>query len=503
MNILIVEDDQVLGGLLQSYLARIGGHIVTRVEKGKEAIGLLPRFQFDCAFVDLNLPDISGIKVLEAIKDKDPAMPVIMMSGNFSMAASVEAMRLGASDFLAKPFTFQHLLMSLERAFKERQILLDNIALKLEIKAKKELERLNQELEKNLEVQRRLFNLSREFDNVRSSEELYTFFVKWGLKLTRAQEIGFYVILPSGDALFLLAKESVEEGSKEILPKIINLFPRDKVISKYPMPKDSINSLLNLSDLLDVPAEHLRIWTIEVRREVFGLVVAYDPEAKNWIDENERKIFEFLLNKASLTIENLALYESLMANFYSILRSLVNALEAKDIYTGKHSERVTRIAMRIAKVMGRPIEELDAINTIGYLHDIGKIGIPDQILNKPERLTNEEFNIIKQHPSIGEGIVNELGLSDIERSIIRHHHERWDGRGYPDGIGGEDIPVVTRIVTVADSYDAMTSNRPYRKALSRDVVWKEFIENKGTQFDPQVVDALFDTFHRGDEESGE
>ncbi|MGC8718879.1 MAG: HD-GYP domain-containing protein, partial [Thermodesulforhabdaceae bacterium] len=252
----------------------------------------------------------------------------------------------------------------------------------------------------------------------------------------------------------------------------------------------------NIANYLNIPPESIKVWQLEIRKEVFGLIIAFYPKAEVYNPENNEQIFQFLLKKASLTIENLALYESLMANFYGILRSLVNALEAKDIYTGKHSERVTFVADYLARTMGRPMEELDAINTIGYLHDIGKIGIPDHILNKPGRLSTDEFELIKSHPTIGENIVKELGLSEIERSIIRHHHERWDGKGYPDGIGGEDIPFITRIVTVADAYDAMTTNRPYRKALDKDTVRNEFLRNKGIQFDPQVVEAMFDVFEK-------
>lgn len=509
MNILIVEDDQVLGGLLKSYLARMGGYTVKHVEKGWEAINIFENSNFDCVFVDLQLPDINGIEVLKSIKARDPAVPVIMMSGNVSMASSIEAMRLGASDFLAKPFNFQQVIVSLERAFKERQILLDNIALKLEIEARKELERLNEELAKNLEVQTRLFQISREFDDVRSSEELYQLLVKWALDLTGAQEVGIFAILPSRDGLFLLAREVVP-GVKEILPKIINLFPQGEIIlpdyagigrTSLCAITDLAHSITflgsaNIASYLNVPPESIRIWQLEIRKEVFGLIIAFYPKAEVYTPEYNEQIFQFLLKKASLTIENLALYESLMANFYGILRSLVNALEAKDIYTGKHSERVTLVADYLARTMGRPMEELDAINTIGYLHDIGKIGIPDHILNKPGRLSTDEFELIKSHPTIGENIVKELGLSEIERSIIRHHHERWDGKGYPDGIGGEDIPFITRIVTVADAYDAMTTNRPYRKALDKDTVRNEFLRNKGIQFDPQVVEAMFDVFEK-------
>jgi len=510
MKIIIVEDDRVLGELLKGYLSRIGSYEVHHVERGRDSLKLLEKHTYDCAFVDLQLPDMTGIEVLEAIKSKDPTVPVIMMSGRVSMDVSIEAMKLGASDFLAKPFAFQQIVMSLERALRERQILLDNISLMLEIEAKKELERLNKELEKNLAVQKRLFDISREFDDVRSSEELYQLLVRWALDLTKAQEVGFFVVLPSHDALLLLVKKT-KPNVEGLFPKVINLFslPRTQIVmpANFPLLSDEVSiralhsgtgiEIGDIARILDVPQEEIFLWPVTVRTEVFGFVVAYAPECRGkiWVDENQKLIFEFLLKKASLAIENLALYESLMANFYGILRTLVNALEAKDIYTGKHSERVTKVAATIARAMGRPPEEMDAINTIGYLHDIGKIGIPDHILNKPGRLNDEEFGLIKKHPIIGESIIGELGLSEIERSIVRNHHERWDGKGYPDGIAGEDIPLVTRIITVADAYDAMATNRPYRKALSKDNVWKEFARHRGSQFDPQVVDALFDVFH--------
>ena len=132
-----------------------------------------------------------------------------------------------------------------------------------------------------------------------------------------------------------------------------------------------------------------------------------------------------------MAVENMALYESLISNFYGILKSLVNALEAKDLYTGKHSERVTRYAIEAARILGCSGAQLESVQTVGYLHDIGKIGVADSILNKPGPLTVDEYEIVKKHPVIGESIVSELGLSPEERSIIRHHHERWDGAGLP------------------------------------------------------------------------
>jgi HD-GYP domain-containing protein (c-di-GMP phosphodiesterase class II) len=129
---------------------------------------------------------------------------------------------------------------------------------------------------------------------------------------------------------------------------------------------------------------------------------------------------------------------------------------------------------------------------VGYLHDIGKIGICDSILNKPGPLSIDEYETVKKHPSIGDSIVSELGLSPEERSIIRHHHERWDGAGYPDGLSGEQIPLLARVLSIADAFDAMTSKRAYRDAMSRDQALAELLKNRGKQFDPLALDAFLE-----------
>jgi putative nucleotidyltransferase with HDIG domain len=144
----------------------------------------------------------------------------------------------------------------------------------------------------------------------------------------------------------------------------------------------------------------------------------------------------------------------------------------------------------IAEEMGCTEEELDMINVAGSLHDIGKIGIRDDILLKPGRLTEDEYEKIKEHPAIGADIISKLGLWDRESKIIRHHHERFDGTGYPDGLKGKQIPKLARILSVADCYDAMASDRAYRNKMEKHVVLDIIIENSGTQFDPEVV-AVF------------
>jgi HD-GYP domain-containing protein (c-di-GMP phosphodiesterase class II) len=154
------------------------------------------------------------------------------------------------------------------------------------------------------------------------------------------------------------------------------------------------------------------------------------------------------------------------------------------------------LATEVAKFLGCSGAQIESMQTVSYLHDIGKIGVRDSILSKPGPLTEAEYEIVKKHPAIGDSIVSELGLSPEERSIIRHHHERWDGAGYPDGLAGEEIPLLARIVSVVDAFDAMTTQRAYRQAMSREDSIAELLRNRGKQFDPSALDAFLEVINR-------
>lgn len=175
---------------------------------------------------------------------------------------------------------------------------------------------------------------------------------------------------------------------------------------------------------------------------------------------------------------------------HDMVDSLAAALDAKNSYTCGHSERVAELSVMLAKQLGLPEDELERIHIGAHLHDIGKIGIPDAILNKPGKLTDAEFTIMRQHPAIGSRIVENNRVLHEIADIVRHHHERYDGRGYPDGLSGCNISLGARIVAVADSFDAMTTVRSYRYGLSILNAKEELIRCRGTQFDPEIVNAL-------------
>ncbi|MEH7119166.1 HD-GYP domain-containing protein [Neobacillus vireti] len=183
-----------------------------------------------------------------------------------------------------------------------------------------------------------------------------------------------------------------------------------------------------------------------------------------------------------------------------LVKALSNALDSRDSYTQNHSEAVAEIAVQIAKAMKLPKAQCNDIHIGGLLHDIGKIGVPEQILTKPSRLTNEEYSSIKTHPTIGFDMVKHISSfknNDV-LDIILYHHERYDGNGYPSGLKGSQIPLAARIVAVADTFDAITSKRVYREELDLDYALNEIKSNKGTQFDPDIVDVFLRLYERED-----
>lgn len=177
-------------------------------------------------------------------------------------------------------------------------------------------------------------------------------------------------------------------------------------------------------------------------------------------------------------------------SFLNSITSLAYALEAKDAYTSGHSQKVADISVAIAKELDLPSEDIEKIRLAGLVHDIGKLGVKESVLNKPDRLTDEEFRQIQNHSEMGEHILAPIAGDSKILKMVRNHHERYDGTGYPDRLKGDQIPLCARIITVSDAYEAMTSERPYRSKMSDEEARGEISRSKGTQFDPEVADAF-------------
>jgi putative nucleotidyltransferase with HDIG domain len=235
------------------------------------------------------------------------------------------------------------------------------------------------------------------------------------------------------------------------------------------------------------PLDELVRGALDIARGRFGRQVAH-------AGRTELSDLAYTFNFMSRQLErydgdNARLFSALERAYLETIRALASAIDAKDPYTRGHSERVAKLAVEIGRELGLDDAQLRILEFSGILHDVGKIGIPEQVLQKPSQLTPEEFSVVRSHAAIGAEIVEGVEFLKSSEPAIRHHHERWDGKGYPDGLAGEAIPLTARIINAADTWDACTSERPYHRARSAAEVISIMAQLRGAQLDPNVHDA--------------
>ena len=247
----------------------------------------------------------------------------------------------------------------------------------------------------------------------------------------------------------------------------------------------SLERLVGSQTLVQVGDDHQDGLVLSSGGRVVGQLELAGGDEARW-----ERLRDAIMPQLAIALESATLVEELRRTHLETIAALSRSMEAKDFYTGGHTERVSTVAVALAKRLGYTGEDLDAIEIGALLHDIGKIGIPERILHKPGPLDDEEWTVVKQHPVISEFILSGVKLPRIVLQIARNSHERMDGRGYPDGLVGDDIPLPARIVLVADAWDALTSDRPYRRARDAASALDELLVHSGTQFCPQVVAAM-------------
>lgn len=236
---------------------------------------------------------------------------------------------------------------------------------------------------------------------------------------------------------------------------------------------------------------------IKGRDTVFGVIYVDTNINVGEFSEQDLQFLSIIGNQAGIAIQNARLYEDLDDLFTGSLKTLVATIEAKDRVTSGHSVRVTVFSQAIAKELGIGKEGMRILKISALLHDIGKVGVPESILGKPAPLSENEFVRMREHPTRGAEIIKNIKNVEEVVTAVRHHHERYDGTGIPDGLKGNSIPLISRILAVADTFDAMTFDRPYRKAVAMEKAVKEIQRNSGTQFDPKVVDAFIRAYNKG------
>jgi len=248
--------------------------------------------------------------------------------------------------------------------------------------------------------------------------------------------------------------------------------------------------------LADFRPSNFIVCPLIAEEKVIGILGADRRRDKEKLTNNDKEFLSIFANNIATALRRATMDEELKSSYVSSVRALVQAIEEKDTYTRGHSERVSTIAVEAARVLGMSESEIEYIRFGSILHDVGKIGIPESIVRSPKSLTSAEFKIIQKHPLKGVEILRPISFIKDHMYLIRNHHERWDGKGYPDKLVGDQIPLGAQIVAIADAFDAMTSSRPYRKGLPKKQAAREIQKNIGTQFSRRVADAFLVVFEK-------
>ena len=505
-TILFVDDEESILSVSSEYFRRKGYQAHT-ARTGPEALKILADETIDCCFTDINMPDMNGLELAERIRTHDNTMPVIVMTGYPSLENAIQTIKNGVVDFLIKPVNLKQMELCVQRVMQQRKMFAENVLLKKEVEGKQRLQKVNQELLVKIKELNILNKIMIKFAAISSSTDVFKRAVDIALDISHADYTDFYVINETIEEPVKVSSSSADTPAsnwKAIYEESHTLTTAD------PKPLSAALIMEVVSDQIPLLiSEHTAgnglpdeinsamIVPLKIRDKVFGVITAIVGQGQKRFAEKDLYYLSFLAQSAAQAIENLALYENIYENLFATLYAFVKAVEARDLYTRQHSSRVTGLSIVLGKQLGCSKEELDILNFAGHLHDIGKIGIRDDILLKPGRLTDDEFEKIKDHPVIGANILEQLGLWEKERQIIRSHHERFDGSGYPDGIKQQDIPFLARVLSVADVYDAMASDRAYRKKMEDGVIIKIINEGDGTQFDPDVVAAFNQAYQAG------
>ncbi|MCX7817041.1 MAG: response regulator [Syntrophales bacterium] len=472
-RILVVDDDDSTRELIVEELKQHGYRYICEARNGNEALKIIKEDQFDLVITDIVMPYIDGINLLQRLKEVSPSTSVIVITAKPATDIAVNALKLGAVDFLPKPFQLNELTYKVDVCLRSKC---------LDLESHSDTSGVFQSAEKksfDYSIQSYIYESLENLEG--NNEEIFSKMAELAIRVVDG-DVCRIVIYDSqiGDFYTKVLRTTYGVVKEDIPPEALTPF-------LYQVFEKKEALLVNSFELPEI-SPSLIVVPLTIRGYVFGVLTVKRKPYMGSFGSKDLHYVTSLARRASLNIENRLLYESLYSNVLDTFRALISSIQLRDDYTEQHCMRVTKVSLETAKLLGLPEQDMETLKIAASLHDIGKIGIPDSILLKKGKLTEEEYSIIKTHSEIGEKMLASIALFEKERKIILHHHERWDGKGYPTNLCGEDIPLLSRIIAMADAYDAMTNNRPYRMAQDRGWAIKEIERNIGSQFDPQIFE---------------
>lgn len=338
----------------------------------------------------------------------------------------------------------------------------------------------------------KLDSISKVFGSIHNPAELYRSIVRTAADLLASDEACVHVKDGYAPSLTLRYRRGFGiDNIRSLAPRIEEEYA-DLLLYGTPFPSTKANP--NGAVKNHLPSRVA--FPLKVRGKIIGMILASGKMNSGDFSEEDRNALATFASQAVVGIENAMLYETVKSNYFATIQSLVNALEANDRFTKGHSERVRILSIELARYIGLDLTEVEVLEHASILHDIGKIGIDSIILQKQGKLTPKEYEMIKLHPITAEAILSPITTLSGVRQTILQHHERYDGKGYPYGLRGEELSLKSRILSVVDTFDAMMSERPYRDSLQLSSIKHELRCNAGTQFDPYVVDAFIELLEK-------
>ena len=450
-NVLVVDDEEAIREVVSTMLES-KGYRCTAVSNGRAAQEHVKRTTPDLVLSDMIMPEMDGIKLLEWLRQYDPEIPVIMVTAIHDISTALEAIRRGAYDYILKPFEKDQLFLGVGRALQHRRLVMENRAYQRSLEEKVE--------ERTAQLTGALAQLEQSYDD--TLEALGS-----ALDLKDAETEG-HCQRVTAFCISIAKAMPVPNGYLPVLARAA--FLHDISVALAAIRNGAYDYLLKpfeREQLLNTVSRALENRRLKVENRTY--------------QTNLESLVKARTDQLQAAIQNLE------RSYDITLEALGDALDLKDAETEGHSKRVTAFTIAIAKNMGLPREQIAVIARGAFLHDFGKMAIPDAILRKPGKLTKDEMDIMQEHAYLGYQMLKKIPFLAEASEIVYTHQEKFDGSGYPRRLKGEQIPLGARIFSVADTLDAITSDRPYRPAQSLSAAREEIKKWSGRQFDPEVV----------------
>ncbi len=468
-RVLIVDDEKFIRDILADFLG-MEGFVVRTAEDGQAALNELSHAPYDLVISDLKMPRMGGIELLEQIGSAAPNALTVIMTGFGTVETAIDAMKRGAYDYILKPFKVEEVIHVVQRGLEKQRLAAENLRLKEALS----LYKVSEAITASLSLEEVLATVG---DT--AIHEIHGDFASTWLDDGEGGYFERQRLLPPKHIRTGALREGADVGT--FSPRaFVEHFSSDSMLLEH-----GAKALRFFEREPELPIQSLIAVPLKMKQRLLGWISAASFTKSKRFDEGQRKLLSIVGSRAAAAIENARLYEDLRATFQQTIEGLAKAIDKMDRYTAGHSDRVATYAMYLATRLGLSPEQIEIVRQSALMHDIGKIGCVLN-LNKPGKLTQDEYEQFKKHPGYGRDILEPIRFLNPLIPGVHLHHERWDGRGYPLGLKGPDVPLMARIIAVADTYDAMTSDRAYRRALPHEVAVAEIERCSGTQFDPEV-----------------